>query len=246
LLDESHLGVNALDLLLHGESLISNPLGTLVVLVDRISGLGLDTFADWLGFGLLGTERGGSDGSMYLLVDVLEFLALEYLVPLGELLLEFLGVLSLEEIIIVLDVFTENVLAMFFGVKDSLGLLSFHGLSTFVGDNLGLDHVMSGESLILVGNVETTICGTLHGTEDTVTGGSADETDIKESLEGTSVIRLNLVEFAIDFLVSNESLSKSLFGEKSSGAEKSSAVCSGVVSQTSLKSEFLELGRVSG
>jgi hypothetical protein len=44
--------------------------------------------------------------------------------------------------------------------------------------------VSSGESLGLVGDVETTVTGTLHGSENTVTGGGADETDIEESLEG--------------------------------------------------------------
>lgn len=54
-------------------------------------------------------------------------------------------------------------------------------------------HVVSGESLLGVGDEDSTIGGTLHGTKETVTGGSPLETDIEVGLEwswGILVVQL--------------------------------------------------------
>jgi hypothetical protein len=49
-------------------------------------------------------------------------------------------------------------------------------------------NVETGETVLTVGNVDTTIGGTLDGTEKTGTGGGTLETNVKESLEGTGSI----------------------------------------------------------
>jgi len=56
---------------------------------------------------------------------------------------------------------------------------------------LGLD-VVTGEAALGVGDEDTTVGGTLHGSEDTVTGGGADETNIKEGLEGAALAIVGL------------------------------------------------------
>jgi hypothetical protein len=82
--------------------------------------------------------------------------------PLVIFLLEGLHVLG--------DVSTDNVLLQGLGVQ-----------------LLGLD-VVTGEPLLVVGNVETTVRSTLQGTEDSVTGGGPLETDVEEDLERPGLV----------------------------------------------------------
>merc|ERR1719183_182926 len=113
---------------------------------------------------------------------------------------------------------------MLLGVEGGLGLLGLNGLSALVGDELGLGDVETGESLLLVGDVEATVGGTLHGTEDTVAGGGADETDIKEGLEGALVLVdlavVHGVDGAVNLGVSLVKVGETLVGEQSTGAQK--------------------------
>lgn len=59
-------------------------------------------------------------------------------------------------------------------------------------ENLGVDGlglgVEAGETLLVVGNEETTVRSTLGGTEDTVTSRGAAETDVKEDLERAGLV----------------------------------------------------------
>jgi hypothetical protein len=59
-------------------------------------------------------------------------------------------------------------------------------------ENLGVEGlglgVETGETLLGVGDEDTTVRSTLHGTEDTVTGGGAAETDIEVALEGAGLV----------------------------------------------------------
>ena len=89
-----------------------------------------------------------------------------------ELLLEAFIIFLLERLHVLSDVSTEDVL-----------------LEDFSVEFLGFD-IESRETFLGVGDEDTTIGSTLHGTEDTGTGGSALETDIKVSLEGAGRILL--------------------------------------------------------
>jgi len=216
-------------------------------LVDSVAGLGGS------GSGLnslgLGTSASGglADGGMDSGVVILEGLAVEGLGPSGELLLEDIGLLLLEHVVVLLNVDTEDVLSVLGGIERGLGLLNIGGLSTFVGDDLSLGDVSSGESLGLVGDVETTVTGTFHGSEDTVTGGGADETDIEESLErsGRVLNGLNVVDVTVNLGGTLVFISELEAGEESSGGEETNTVSSGVVGGSSVESvlsEFLGVG----
>jgi hypothetical protein len=120
--------------------------------------------------------------------DVLSLVGLEALGPLGELLLESISTLLLELVVVGLNLGTHNVINVLLGIESgSLGGLLFSLLTTLVGLDLGLGNLEAWEALLVVWDKETTVGGTLHGTEDTVTSGSADETDIEVSLEWLSI-----------------------------------------------------------
>lgn len=209
-----NLGDEASDSLLLGSGRAlsgSEPLAALAVLEDE-EGLGSDHLADWLGVtGSLLEDGVGSDSSVDLGVKFLDVLYLgsgEVFSPLDELLLEDVGVSLLEQVVVGLDVVAEDVGLVFIGLV--LGLLAFGFgfdlLAALVGDNFSLDDVETGETLFVVGDVETTIASTLHGAENTVTSGGANETNIEMGLEGTSVF-LNVgfitdgENFTVDVLV---------------------------------------------
>mmetsp|Transcript_121430 Transcript_121430/g.181404 ORF Transcript_121430/g.181404 Transcript_121430/m.181404 type:complete len:261 (+) Transcript_121430:241-1023(+) len=121
---------------------------------------------------------------------------------------------------------------------------------------LGITRV-SGESLLVVGNVKTTIGSTLHGTEHASTSGGVLGSDIQQGTEGSAVIieLLNVVLAAInlgdDLLASHllntfVGLIKSNLLKKTTGKEKSGAVSSGVVLKSNGKvvlGELLGVGR---
>lgn len=52
--------------------------------------------------------------------------------------------------------------------------------------------MVTWESLVVVGNVNSTVNGTLHGSEDSVTGGGSNETNIQVSSEWSFVFNLVL------------------------------------------------------
>jgi hypothetical protein len=97
--------------------------------------------------------------------------------------------------------------------------------------------------------VDATVNCTLEGTEDSVTGGGSDETNIEESAEGASVLIDALVvdveELAVGSLNTLVEVSHAEVGEESSGDEETGGVRGGVVGETSLETELLELLGVS-
>jgi len=101
-------------------NLLTVLLGLLSRLLDEDWGLG-DNLAGWLllGCGLLSVWV-LLDLSLDLLVDIFEGFSLELLLPLGELLLERLWVVLLEEVIVFLNVDTVDVLEMLLGGEDFL------------------------------------------------------------------------------------------------------------------------------
>jgi len=257
-LDSEHLGLNSFGTLGVGErdeghpfTTVSSGLSGLVLgsfsLENGVSGLGGSSLG--LSSLFLGTSASGglADGGMDSGVVILEGLAVEGLGPSGELLSENVGFVLLEHVVVLLNVSSEDVLSVLGGIERGLGLLNIGGLSTFVGDDLSLGDVSSGESLGLVGDVETTVTGTLHGSEDTVTGGGADETDIEESLErsGRVLNGLNVVDVTVNLGGTLVFISELEAGEESSGGEETNTVSSGVVGGSSVESvlsEFLGVG----
>lgn len=252
LTDLGDLGNDALVTHLGANFLLAEPLLAGMVSLDE-SGLGLNDLADGgLLAGSLGVSGRLPDGGVGSLVDSLELLATESLLPLGELLLEGSGVLTLEEIVVLLDVDAHDVLEMLLSVEDLLGLAGLLLTATTLLANSGFSllYATSGETTLVMGDVEATVAGTLHGAEDTVTGGRADKTDIEVGLEGALILGdLTVhhgVEGAVNLGVSLVKVGETLVGEKSTGAQETSAVGGGVVGETSFETEALELSGVGG
>ena len=257
-LDSEHLGLNSFGTLGVGErdeghpfTTVSSGLSGLVLgsfsLENGVSGLGGSSLG--LSSLFLGTSASGglADGGMDSGVVILEGLAVEGLGPSGELLSENVGFVLLEHVVVLLNVSSEDVLSVLGGIERGLGLLNIGGLSTFVGDDLSLGDVSSGESLGLVRDVQTTVTSTLEGTEDTVTGSGADETDIEESLErsGRVLNGLHVVSITINLSGTGVFIGELEVGEESSGGEETNTVGSSVVGGTTVESVFEEFLRVS-
>jgi hypothetical protein len=104
--------------------------------------------------------------------------------------------------------------------------------------------VITGESLLRVGNVDTTVRGTLERTKDSGTGGGALETNVEEALERSRLIvtkRLSFGEFTIGLGNTLILVSKTEDGKSSSGHKQTSGICGGPVGQTGLDTVSGEL-----
>ena len=108
--------------------------------------------------------------------------------PLAELLGELILVGLCEVIHITLDVETEDVFSVFFGVVLTNGLTFGNNFTSLSGLGSSLLEVISWESLGVVGNVDTSVNSTLEGSENSASGGGSNETNIEESLEWSSVL----------------------------------------------------------
>lgn len=186
-----------------------------------------------LGAGILVLLEGVlPDGSVGLGVEVLEAVGLNIVV---DVLLE-LGLVALLIVIgkglhVLSDVAAEDVLAEDFSVE-----------------LLGLD-VEAGESVLGVGDEDTTVGGTLQDTEDTGTGGGAGKTNVEEGLEGTALAIVGLGslgegELSIGFLDTGELLVEAELLENAAGDQQTGSVGSGPVGETVLDAVVLELVRV--
>jgi len=231
------------DLLLFGfRSLeLAHPGVLLGVNIDSLGHLS-GHLADNLGsLGLLGESGLGADTGVNLGVKFFHGLNLgggEALGPVGELLLESSGITLLEQVVVNLDVVSENVVTESLSVERRLGGLFLGGFSTLVGLSNLLGLLEAGETAVLMRNEETSIRGSLHATEGTVTSGSTDETDIKESLERAAIARcLHFEVLTINLLLSFEHGVHFLEVQEATGSEETSGVSSGVVGKTSGKTE---------
>lgn len=251
LLDLDH---NALLSLGVGELEVSLPLLALGVGLDENTlSLG-DLLADGGGLLDLSTLGSLSDLSVCLLVEGLKSGSLglgESELPLAELFLESVLVLLLEDVHVGLDVSTEDVVSVLLGVVSASGLALLNGgLASLARDGFLLLEVVAGESLGVVGHVDATVNGTLEGTEDSVTGGGSNETNIEESAEWASVLVDALVvdieELAVGSLNTLVELSHAEVGKESSGDEEAGSVSGRVVGKTSLNAVLLKLGGISG
>lgn len=171
---------------------------------------------------------------MGLLVSLLETLSIKIIVEVTlELRLVALLIVVGKSLHVLSNVATEDVLAESLGIK----LLALN--------------VVTREALLGVGDVETTVRGTLHGTEDTGTSGSAGETDIEETLEWPALFTVNVrslgeLEFSVSLLNTSESLIDAKLLESTTGDEKTSAVSGSPVGETVADTVGLEFVGVCG
>ena len=168
------------------------------------------------------------------LVKLLKTVGLDVIVNVaGELGLVALLVIIGEGLHVLSDVTGEDVLAEGLGVE----LLALN--------------VVTGETVLGVRNKETTVRCTLHGTEDTGTGGGAGETDIKEDLEGAALLTVDLdglgdVVLTIGLLDTGEVLVELKLLENTAGEQKTGGVSGRPVGQTVGDAVRLELVGVRG
>lgn len=169
---------------------------------------------------------------MSLSVKVLKTLSLNVVIDvLLELTAETLLIVIGEGLHVLSDVTTEDV------VSEGVGI-----------ELLGLD-IVTGKSLLGVGDKKTTVGGTLHGTEDTGTGGGSLQTNIEEDLEGAALAIVGLgglgeLVLTISLLNTSEVLIEAELLEGTAGDEKTGSVSGGPVGETVLDTVGLELVRV--
>lgn len=207
-------------------------MGELVDLV--LLGLGLPLSLGLLGTSVLVSLEGVlANGGVGLGVDLLEVTSVDLVLNvLDELGLVALLILIGEGLHVLSDVTTDDVV--------------LEGLSV---ELLGLD-VVTGETAVGVGDEDTTVGCTLHGSEDTVTGGGADKTNIKEGLEGAALAIVGLDGLGegvltIGLLDTLEGLVKVELLEDTAGKEQTGSVGSSPVGQTLVNAVLGELVGVS-
>lgn len=97
-----------------------------------------------------------------------------------------------------------------------------------------------------MGDEDTTVRGTLHGTEDTGTGGGSLQTNVEEDLEGAALAIVGLgglgeLELTISLLNTGELLVEAELLEGTAGDKETSGVGSSPVGKTVLDAVSLEL-----
>ena len=174
--------------------------GSLALSVCELLGteaLGLDVL-----LGLGGADGVLADGSKCLLVVALDVSGLDSVLDvLGELGVVSLLVRLLERLHVVGNVETVDVLAVNGGIE-----------------LLGLG-VVAREAAVAVGDVKTTIDGTLEGSEDTGTSRGALETDVEEGAEWASgaLLGLNVVLGTVGGGLASVRVSEAELGERLAG-----------------------------
>lgn len=167
-------------------------------------------------------------------VDLLEGVGIDVVLDvLDELGVEALLVVVGETLHVLSDVTTEDVLAEGLGVE-LLGL-----------------NVETGEAGLGVGDEDTTVGGTLHGSEDTGTSGGTGQTNVKESLEGaaSAIVGLDGLSesvLSVSLLDTGELLIEVELLQGAASEQETSGVGSGPVGQTLGDTIALELVGVGG
>jgi hypothetical protein len=116
----------------------------------------------------------------------------------------------------------------------------------FIIVGLGFD-IETRETVTVVGNVETTIGSTLHGTKDTGTSGGTGKTNIEEGLEGTGTffVGLDQLDGTIGLSETFVLVSKTKLGEDTTGQKETGSISGSPVGQTTLNTEsgkFVSIG----
>lgn len=164
-------------------------------------------------------SRISTDGLVALLVHLLKiFSAQTFSDILSELLLVDFLIFVLEEFHVFRDVTTEDVVSQSVSVQ-LLGVL-----------------VVTRETGLRVGDVDTTISGTLEGSEDSGTSGGSAQTDIQESLEGARAIfnSLDFVVLTVDLFSTGVDFVQLKLVQNSASSKQTSGVGSSPVGQTDL------------
>ena len=104
------------------------------------------------------------------------------------------------------------------------------------------------EALLRVGDKDSSIGGSLHGTEDTGTSRGAVKSDVEERLEGAGALLVGLreLESTIGLGLSLVLVGEAELGESAASDEKSGSVSGGPVGQTVVDAVAGELVRVGG
>jgi hypothetical protein len=154
-------------------------------------------------------------------------------------LVQLLKTVSLD---VVLDVAAElRLVALLVVVGEGLHVLSDVTTKDVLAEGLGVEllafHVVSGETVLGVGNEDTTVRATLHGTENTGTGGGTGETDIQEDLEWAALLAINLGglgegELTVSLLNTDKVLVKLELLEDTAGKKETGGVGGGPVGKT--------------
>lgn len=176
---------------------------------------------------LLGGRRISTDGLVGVGVDVLHHITGDTSLNVArELLLVGFRILLLEGVHVITDSLTEDLITVSLSI---IGLLLT---------------VVTEEASVLVGDINTTIVAALEDSEHTSTGSGSAETHIEVAAERTlltefsNVVSLLLtfagLDFTVNLLVALVHLSHTELGQKTSGAEETSAVSSSVVGETEL------------
>ena len=200
-------------------------------------------------------------------LNLAELLALGLPVVLGLLLLSILvlleGILADLLVSLLVELLKTIGLDLLVEVALELGLVTFliiigkslHVLSDVTGEDvlaegLGVEllglNVVTGETLLGVGNVKTTVRSALHGTEDTGTSRGTGKTDIEEALEWATGLAVNLgflgeLVLTVSLLDASEGLVEVELLESTAGDKKTSGVGGGPVGQTVGDAVSLEL-----
>jgi len=105
-----------------------------------------------------------------------------------------------------------------------------------------------------VGDIETTINSTLHGSKDTGSSGSSGQTNIEENFKWSAILTFRLLDL-VDIVESTISLDNTLVefiesnffvGKKTASKKKSSSVGSWVIFEASFGSSRVDGGAISG
>lgn len=112
---------------------------------------------------------------------------------------------------------------------------------------LGLG-VVAGEATLRVGDEDSSIGSSLHGTEDTGTSRGAVESNIKEGLEGAGslVVGLGELKSSVGLGLSLVGVGEAELGEGTAGDEESGSVGGGPVGETVVDAVAGELVGVGG
>lgn len=223
---ETHLSSKLTDLLLNASLLLlARQLGLLVLLA-----LGLPLLLGLLGLLVLVLLEGVlTDGLVSLSINLLEVTGIDLVLDVfGELAAVALLIVVGEGLHVLRDVATEDVVA--------------EGLSV---ELLRLD-VVTGEAVLGVGDEDTTVGSTLHGTEDTGTSGGTDKTNVEEGLEGAAGAIVGLdglgeLVLTIGLLNTGELLVKAELLEGTAGKEQTGGIGGSPVGQTLGDTIALEL-----
>ena len=176
---------------------------------------------------LLSRRRISTDGLVSVGVDFFQHIT-------GDTVLDVARELLLVEFVVF---FLERVHVFSNGLTEDLVTVSFSIVGLFFA-------VVTVETSVLVGNINTAIVAALEDSEDTSTSGGSAETDIEVAAERTlfaefsDVVSLLVtfagLDFTVDSFVTLVHFSHTELGQETSGTEETSAVSSSVIGKTEL------------